>query len=259
MNTFEPVVNAPILYVQGFQFEISKDTPQLGITPGQCRDHTNTNDISVTADFTIMDLSFHGFNGLDSGSLQPNKVYAIYAIGDESNLNPSGFIASLNQDNNPYMPFGYNLIRRLAWISTDGSGNFYPVYISGNGSVRSYEFPEAVSILSAGTDTSFTEINLSTLVPVSYSPVILQANFSNSGWTNTNPGNLMHLNTGQIGGPGIGNISITSNLAASNFYQLQILSGINNNGDASIYYRVETSVDGTPSLDLALQGFVDYL
>lgn len=257
MQSFSEISEAPSLYVQGFNFVVSSTNAlHLVMGAGQCRTFDNENDIIVSDVSTLIDSSQNGFNGLDTGSVEANKMYAIYAIGSSSNAEPSGFILSLNQNNLPYMPFNYDLIRRVGWVASNSDATaLLDVKISGSGNVRTYEYVVLQNALSDGDATDFTQIALFNVVPsVSKLPISLIASFSNAGFTTGAFGSFVMSPDG-VSTP----VTMYSSTATLYNYSVQMLDGLDDSIGASIYYKVAAGDGTTPLLSLNVVGFTDYL
>lgn len=136
---------------------------KLGVATGMCSDKDNTYNISLRTALTI-DTSIVGVNGMDTGTLAASTVYYVHLIGDYMNSNPTAAVLSLSSTS-PLLPVGYETSRRIGWAVTDGSTHFVKMDQSGNGLVRTYSFDEPLLILSSGTQTSFTAIDLHTMIP----------------------------------------------------------------------------------------------
>jgi len=193
MSQLDPIVNQPSLYVNGLAISNDATTPNtvLDIAAGQCRDSNNVIDMvlgdylnegysSGSANYvTYLNAAVNGLNGLDTGSLGASKVYAIYVIGDSSNKNPVGTIASLNQSI-PQLPFGYDSYRKIGYAVTDSSMHFLLGYYSVSGiGVRTFYYDAPISVGTTSSEASYTAINLTKFVPlVNNIPVWLNVSFS---------------------------------------------------------------------------------
>lgn len=142
----------------------------LTIGTGQCRDSTNTFDIVISSPLVISSLaSASGLpNGLDTGTIAANTWYAVFAIFDPSNFVPVAGLISLS-GTAPIMPsyngVTYGAFRLLGWMRTNGSGNFLPATITGNGNLRKHYWDAGISVLSAGAATTFAQVNCGGAAP----------------------------------------------------------------------------------------------
>lgn len=186
MTTLKPIYNLAISYKQGGAITVATTTT-LSVASVLCRDSSDSLDINVgdyfgDQDATTINAANNGLNGLDTGSLQASKVYAVYAIADQAGYNVSGFILSLNASL-PLMPDGtfpsnYSSYRRIGWAVTDGSSHFLTLKQSGVGSVVEYTYDAPAKVLNAGTSGTQAAVDLSAVVPaIEGIPVVLGCDF----------------------------------------------------------------------------------
>lgn len=154
-------------YANGLGISNNATTPntKLNIATGNTLDSTGTFQISLDS-AAVIDATTNGLNGLDTGSLAASKVYAVFLVADPVNLQAAGCMISLSYTA-PLLPSGYSAFALIGYVVTDASIHFLPGYwTAGNGSSRlfMYDAPQATAI-TAGTATSYTAIDLSTLVP----------------------------------------------------------------------------------------------
>lgn len=102
------------------------------VFPGICRDQSDETDISIPATLVKnLDQSWAaggGAGGLDTGTLQANAGYHVFAIdGDDG---PDALISA--SATNPVMPIGYEYKRRLGGIITDSNKNVRPFIQNGD-------------------------------------------------------------------------------------------------------------------------------
>lgn len=170
----------PHLYVSGLSISPASTT-LLSVAPGAARDSNNVMDMVVglqnyfgntnpavqNANYQaglIINSTTTGVNALDTGTIAASTQYAVYLIGDSRNYNNTAAILSLTSNSAPIMPSGYDSYRLIGFIQTDGSSNFvYATHKPQNiaGLLQYYNSP-AISVLSGGTATSFTAIDLTT-------------------------------------------------------------------------------------------------
>ena len=125
----------------------------------------------------VLDISTNGVNGLDAGSVSPNSLYHVYAIGDSNGVNPDRVIATLsdvfgdsqNATLESNLPAGYDIYKWLFHILTDSSGNVFPSLSN----LRETQFMLSTlrnSLSELGTSSSIlANYNAGTLVPVNHS------------------------------------------------------------------------------------------
>jgi hypothetical protein len=176
MSDKKQVVNYGLKYINGLNIAKSSNT-SLTVSAGQCRDSSNTFDIVVTAPLTLS-ATVVGANGIDVGTFAASKCYAVFVIKDSALYNSPALLLSLSATA-PVMPSGYDSGLRIGWWMTNSSTYFIDMYQAGAGVERIYTFDAPVSILSAGTQTAFTAIDLSGIVPaVDNLPLCVQAAFT---------------------------------------------------------------------------------
>lgn len=180
MTQLDPIVNAASLYVNGLAISNNATTPntKVDVAAGQCRDSNNMIDMLLgdylsqgygTANAaTTINAAVNGANGLDTGSLANNSFYYVYVIGDSSSKNATAAMLSLSATA-PTLPFGYDSIRLIGAVKTDGSAHFLLFYQTGVGSSRFFQWdaPIAVTVTSSGTSATYSAMDLSTGVPAS--------------------------------------------------------------------------------------------
>lgn len=105
----------------------------IDFTIGECRDLTDTRDLSTDSVFTKrLDATFADGTGsgmLDSGSISASTTYAIYAILSDELI--TDFLASTSFVL-PAMPAGYGHKRLIGFINTDSSANILSFVQSGD-------------------------------------------------------------------------------------------------------------------------------
>ena len=170
----------PHLYISGLNISIASTTV-LGIAPGAARDSNNVMDMVVglqnlfgidnpALQFQnyqpglLINSAVNGVNGLDSGSLAASTQYAIYLIGDSRNYNNTAAILSLTSNVGPLLPSGYDSFRLIGFIETYSDSTFtYAQHKPQNTSgLLQYILQPPISVLSGGTATTFTAIDLTT-------------------------------------------------------------------------------------------------
>lgn len=165
------VVNAPNLYIDDLRFSYIVQNV-LVISGGAARNSSNLNDISIPV-HAIVDGDVSGvINGLDQGSLAANTLYCLYVIGDSSLKKLSGGLLSLDVTT-PIIPGGYDMYRRIGWVRTDGSANILPFRQYGRERTRTMWYETDLSVLTNGTATSFTSVDLSSALPFTQTNVIM--------------------------------------------------------------------------------------
>jgi len=116
----------------------------------------------LTADITVS-----GAGGLDTGSEAADTLYYVHIIGDTSGTNTPKALISLSATA-PTMPSGYDVFRRLGAFRNDGSSDILWFWQAGAGRDRWMYYGEDESqttVLSAGSATTFTDVDSSAYVP----------------------------------------------------------------------------------------------
>lgn len=179
----EAVYALPHLYLTGLQLSSNAPTGATAIivAPGAARDSTNSIDMVVGLQNyfgidnpALQNINYqpgllvnslvNGVNGLDTGAIAASTQYAVYLIGDSRNYNNTAAVLSLTSNTAPILPSGYDSYRLIGFWATDGSKNFVyatnkPQNIAG---LQTYFLSPGISVLSGGTATSFTAIDLTT-------------------------------------------------------------------------------------------------
>jgi hypothetical protein len=162
----------------------SVTTVTLGIAgvTSHVRNSTDVFDMSwlgvVSADITVI-----GAGGLDAGAESGNTWYAVYVIGDTTNVNAPTAILTLSSIS-PTMPAGYDVFRRISWVRNDGSSNFRKFFSYGNQTARRIWYDSTLAdlqALSAGNATAFSPVSLSAFVPSTSTFAHLLVGFENTG------------------------------------------------------------------------------
>ena len=184
----------PRLYTSGLSISPASTT-LLAVAPGAARDSNNVMDMVVGLQNyfgntnpavqavgyqpgLLINSAVKGVNGIDTGTIAASTQYAIYLIGDSRNYNNTAAVLSLISNYpGPVMPAGYDSYRLIGFIETDSSSHF--VYATNKpqniaGLLQYYNSP-AVSVLSGGTATTFTAIDLTTnaAVPTTTLPNVI--------------------------------------------------------------------------------------
>lgn len=177
-----PIFDLPNLDVSGLVLSNNATTPnsQVDISAGTARDMNNVIDLRIGANNPniqgnvvntplTLNMLVNGLNGLDTGAVAADTLYAIYLVGDSRYYNPVGALATLasNVVNNvgPLMPFGYDSLRLIGFIATNGSSNIQAFREIGNGHFRQVIYAVGQQVLGSGNATAFAEVDVSALVP----------------------------------------------------------------------------------------------
>lgn len=242
-ENFVQIVNSPFIYINGLQLSNDATTPNsiLDIAIGQCRDSTNEFDMFLNSPLTI-NITNSGLNGLDTGTVAANKLYAVVLVSDPVSGNPTGAMFTLTPSQ-PVMPFGYLAFKTIGYVATDSGSHLLKGYWTSGGSgyrTFNYDAPQATAI-TAGAATSYTAVDLSTLVPsgIAQLPVNIAyaytpnaaSHFLNLQGVNST-GNAATI-TGQVTSVIVsGNITVLAQLNASSANKPEINYKVSNGSDA---------------------------
>lgn len=240
----QPIVNAGIIYVNGLG--IAKTAAKVvSLAAGASRDTTNTNDIILNTGVSINGATV-GVNGVDVAVLVASTLYAVYVIGDSTGYEPTAGLLALGGAT-PNLPSGYDMYRRVGYVLTDGSANILQFYQYGRGQSRTYYYDVGINVLTAGTATSFTAVDLSAAMPHIPTQVILDIAYTANAATDT----AQFLPYGSTATSGI--VRFGTGVAAAQVGSIIVPCALNV-GAPEILYKVTSASD---SLTLLLTGYVD--
>jgi hypothetical protein len=250
----DPIYPLPFLYISGLNISSANATlPQLVVAPGQCRDGNDVIDMvigNISSPYNpqplFIDCTKNGLNGLDYGTISLTTDYAIYIIGDSRGYNPTGGLVSLTSNAYPLLPLGYDSIRLLGFATSNGSTGAFTV-----GSIRNMAYAKSffiippIAFVTGGNATTFTLVNLSSLVPATgiFSIVTLYYIFTPASvgdilqlrpGTSTSTNGLVQVVGVQAGVPQVGYINVVTGIVT---------------GAAQIQYKVSNASD---SVNLSL-------
>lgn len=181
MSQLDPIVNQPSLYMNGFLLSNDATTPhtKLDIAAGICRDSNNAIDINLgnylglsgvgTANSaTVLNFGVNGANGLDTGTFAASTAYYVFVIADSSNKLQPVTLASLSATA-PTLPFGYDSLRLIGYVRSDGSTFLLTFYSAGAGGTKYFQWdaPIAVTVTASGTSATYSAMDLSVGMPAS--------------------------------------------------------------------------------------------
>ncbi len=240
-----PIVNAGVKYVNGLALTLLTDET-VQIAAGAARDTTNTNDIILNEAVTINGLAV-GANGVDVAALAASQLYAVYLIGDSTKYQDAAGLLSLDAEQ-PLLPFGYDMYRRIGWVRTDGSADLLQFWQYGEGQERMYYYDVGISELSGGAATTFTAIDLATSVPPIVTEVLLDLTFTPDGATEL----AEFLPFGSAATAGI--VRFGTGVAGAQVGMVMVPAQLDD-GVPKILYKVATG----DTLTVLVAGFKDYM
>lgn len=244
-----PIGAYPPDHLSGLQITYNSAST-YDIEPGSCRSDDDGENLDVSSAITV-DITSSGANGLDTGSEAPSTWYSVWVIGGGGN--PVSALLSANPTA-PTLPGSYTVKRRVGWVRNDGSSDFVPTTMVGNGRDR-WVLYDQTSIfdrepLIGGASTTFAAVDLSPYVPPTSVFVRLQSKYVG----NTSGANRAILRP--------------SGESADNIMQQQVVISTGTFADVTAFFDIRTDsaqeieyriANGGDSLSLNPLGYVDSL
>lgn len=158
------VVDGHLIAAQGFVggLHIANDgvTPDeiIDIDPGKAISDDSTIMIEALATLSP-DITVAGAGGLDTDTVGPSLLYAVYVIADSAGVNPVSSLFSLSFTvGGIAFPVGYDRARRIATVRTDSTSDIETFQQpKAEGRARWVYFKRTVQLQAAGTASSFTD------------------------------------------------------------------------------------------------------
>ena len=155
----------PKNYIEGLQAVwVSDSTLQIAV--GSCRSDDDTTDLVLTGTENAV-LSSSGAGGLDTGSESSSTGYYLWLIYNPGTLDYAAMFSE--SATSPTMPSGYTKKRLVGYSYNTSSSNLLEFKMTGDGRERIVQYDESRSstlrVLSSGTATTWTDVDLSDLVP----------------------------------------------------------------------------------------------
>lgn len=232
----------PYFYINGLQISNDATTPNtlLDVSAGVTLDSTNTFQM-ISQAAMVINAANTGLNGIDTGTFAASKVYAVFLISDPVTNKPTGCMISLSYTQ-PLMPFGYGAFRLIGYAATDSSAHFLKGYWTNQDSATRlfmFDAPQATAI-TAGNATSYTNVNLTALVPlVNNLPVYIASAFTPGAASRT-----LNLTPGN----GVGNAvtvtgQVTSVVVTTNSLVMAQTVAISTVNSPTVNYKVSNAGD----------------
>lgn len=187
MTTYKSYNQALFPYAYGLGLSNNATTPntKLDVAVGSILDSSKTFQLNLDVAVTI-DASVVGLNGIDTGALAASTLYKVFLVADPQSYNVTGAIISASSI--PVLPYGYGAYALIGYVATGAGSTFLKGYWTDDkSSLRTfmYDAPQATAI-TAGNATSYTAIDLSTLVPaVANTPVFVDSALTPSAASQT--------------------------------------------------------------------------
>lgn len=212
-----PLFRNTSFFIEGMVLSWLSGT-ELGITPGNAKDDTDSNTIVMSSSINI-DTDIVGANGLDNGVMEIDTYYAVYVIGSSNSNNPNVLFANGASGNQfsgggtgrfvngagllsksfvrPVLPVGYDMFRRIGFVRTEVLGTDILSFVQeGRSTLRKMWYAEPIPVLVAGVQAAFSTVDLSAALPFSgnASSVIMTALITPTAAANSaqlKPGDLV--------------------------------------------------------------------
>ena len=239
-----PIVNKPYKSIQGLRVAYATATT-VTVASGRARDSGNTNDITLDASVTI-NTANNGANGLDTGTIANDTLYALYLVGDSTGYKDTCAMISTDTTS-PLYPTGYDMCRRIARVLTNGAAQILPFDQTGESTDRVMEYRTPIAELTNGASDSFADVDLASSVPAVKTRVRLLAAITPSA---AGRGVYVRMN-GSAATDGNDRLNSVVN-AVEQFGNLEVIC----DSSAIIEYKVDNAGD---SVDLSVVSYVDSL
>lgn len=235
------------------------DDKTITIGAGLCRDSSNKFDMSLSSTLTVSLLS-QGVNGVDILPITTSRWYSVFLIADPVTGMPTAAVLSLfSTPDVPVLPSGpsgnaYGIYKKIGWIRVNSAGNIVNFLQTGNNNNRYYQWDTEITVLNNGSDTTFTDVNISGGCPPIQRKVTLSCTY-----TPTTAASLFSIKT-RNGTSGQGTCPLELKGIAdgivTKFPSLNILTDYTSGTGAYISYRVSV---GTDILAIFANGFEDQI
>lgn len=159
-----PSRSDPKGHIDGFLLSYNSAST-VDVLAGEAKDESDTVTI-LSASTLTADLTVSGANGLDTGAEAADTWYSVWVIAKAD-----GTVASLLSvsSTSPTMPATYIYKRRVGWIKNDvGAGTDILKFSMTGDKVRRVHYDTAASdvlVVTGGSDTVFTDVDMSALIP----------------------------------------------------------------------------------------------
>lgn len=246
----------PFYYTNGLVLRNSVVTPLtlIRVSAGTTIDSTGTYQIGTT-DSLSGSLLASGAGGIDSGIVTASSVYGLYLIADTVGVMPPSLLFSFSYGasvNGPLMPYGYNCFSFIGCVTTNSSSEIVPgIWTGNNGSYRTFTYDSPIQVLSAGTSTSYADVELLAAVPlINTTPVNFYSDFNANA-----AADIQNLTRNSSSGDAVTVIAPVAGSAAHTTSTNTVLSSISVSAQGpAIKYKVSAG-----SLSLYVTGYDFYV
>lgn len=255
----DPIIQLPFLYISGLNISVgaAAGSALLLIAPGACRDSNNNIDMEVgfanlqgnvnSAPITINPAAV-GANGIDQGALVASQTYSVYLIADSRGYLPVAGIVSQSSNAMPLLPLGYDSLRLLGFVQTNGSALFTQATVLNAVNAKAFYVSPASSVLSGGAATTFTNVDMTAPLPTTpaFGIVLLTVNYTPAAAGN----NVQFRYSGSTDTAGLVTVTgVAAGVPQQNQVQVVYTGGATNNMD----YKVSSASD---SVSLLVNGWI---
>mgnify|MGYP000449806339 FL=1 len=169
-----PIYTPFTAFINGLAMAYTSTT-SITIAAGNASDSTVINEIILAAP-AVISTAANGLNGLDTGTIANNTHYAVYVVADSTEKYPAGAMLSLASNAAPYLPFGYDMFRRVGYVLTNGSAEILEFTQRKNGVNRDLWYANAIATnITAGASATFAAVTASASVPAGAKEVFIKA------------------------------------------------------------------------------------
>lgn len=235
------VFPAGLLWGLGLSNNGGAPNTKIDIAVGSGADDTNAVVLKSTGVLTV-DFAVNGANGLDTGAVATNGLYAIYLIG-KADGTKAGLAAGIGSVT---MPSGYIYKRRLGYVRTDGAAHLRPFKQFGDRFLLTTPISEYTS---AALGTARV------LVPLIVPPSLL-ALLRVSSYHTTNPGALVIVQPVSETDAAPASLATPESSLGSEVVSRGVSAELEVLTDASSQIAIRASVANT-SIGIATRGWLD--
>lgn len=257
----DPIYSLPHLYVSGMQISVAGSTI-LAIAPGQARDQNDNIDMPIGfpnlqgntvppvmvqnyLQPAFINTAIVGAGGIDQGTLAASSSYCVWLIGDSRGYLPVAALVSLASNAFPRLPLGYDSLRLLGFVTTSGGTAFQAASVLNTRYSKSYYLQPGVAEISAGNQTTFTAVDLSSSIPTTTAPFVI-AYFLVTFTPSASGSNVQFRPTGSTATTGLATISAVAASQPQQQY-IQVVCGVSG-GQPSIDYKVTAAGDAVTAV-----------
>lgn len=180
--TYVPIVNAGEKYINGLRLAFVTGGTTITVSAGKARSNDDINDIIIESAVTINARANGAINRLDTGTLQADTLYAVWAVGDSSQNNTPGAVLSASFTQ-PTLPAGYDMYRRIGAVLTAATAAPNAVILSfrqvGLSTDRWMWYDAAYATdITNGSSATFAAVNITASVPAIATQVLMKSVFT---------------------------------------------------------------------------------